>query len=367
MNRAMATPVSVPTPVPAIRIQNWGDDLRLPSFTHTAAPDTNPLLEELSPHRKTVQPFQSRHLASLKRNQWFALRRPTCRSRTGLLVVWPAKACCVFVAPPQQEQKAPYAHRKTAPRLPPSGIAILRLRVDPQFYAPGTGLTVFAATLSASSRHLWLEDVILWKGRSVATSETFTARSRLMKQWLEHYCIVDTKLLGGLRLELARWQPLDAMKPEGVWELLADDAGARHLLWIARGSDRTPTLGPERPSPLVSAALEDDTIQLIPAVTEAPAPAAAVEHTGPLIAVATREAGGPELWSLTSAEGGSLGRALIRKMAVSSALRNASGKTIRVEVVWVPSFAKWEVTGLAIAGTTATHGSVFTAESRIVE
>jgi hypothetical protein len=118
-----------------------------------------------------------------------------------------------------------------------------------------------------------------------------------------------------------------------------------------------------------TAALDDDTIQLIPATSDATVAAttATVEHSGPLIAVATREAGGPELWSLTSAEGASLGRALIRKMAVSSALRAAPGKTIRVEVVWVPSFGKWEVTGLASAGITATHGSVFTAESRTIE
>jgi len=359
------------TAPPAIRLQSWGDDLRLPSFTHTAATDTTPLLQEIATHRKTTQPFQRRHLAALKRNQWFALRRPTCRSRTGLLVLWPAKSCCVFVAPELPEQKAPYAHRKTAPRPPSSGIALLRLRIDPQFYAPDAGLTVFAATLSASSRHLWIEDVLFWKGRHVAALESFTTRWRLAVQWLEHYCIVDSKLLGGVRLEMARWQALDAVAPEGVWELTADAPGSPHFLWIPRNTDRTPTLGPEVSPPAeLTSELDTDRIQL---VSDAPVAAlvsstpAVVEPTGPLIAAATREAGGPDLWSLVSAEGVSLGRALIRRMAVSSALRTAGGKTHRVEVAWNVTFKKWEIQRMVEGGTTVSHSSRFNAESRGTE
>lgn len=353
----MASATAATAAPPAIRVQNWGDDLRLPSFTHTAAPDTTPLLEEIASLRKTTQPFQSRHLTALKRNQWFALRRPTCRSRTGLLVIWPAKSCCVFVAPDVPEKKAPYAHRKSSPRTPPGGLALLRLRVDPQFYAPDAGLTVFAATLSASSRNLWLEDVLLWKGRAVASLEPFTTRWNLVSQWLEHYCIVDTKLVSGLKLEMARWQALDAVKPEGVWELLADAPGSRRLLWVARGSDRTPTLGPEKPSPLAVSELEGDVIELIPAAPIMPSIAAA--HTGPLVAIATREAGGPDLWNLSSADSIPLGRALIRKMAISTALRTVSGKVARVTVAWCPMFSKWEITGLAGVGMSAVHSSLF--------
>jgi hypothetical protein len=342
-------------PQPPIRLLGWGDDLRLPSFTHAAAADTTPLLEEINVHRKITLPFQSRHLAALKRSQWFALHRPACRSRTGLLVLWPAKSICVFVAPEESTpSRGPYAHRKAAPRAPATGLALLRLRVDPQFFAPDAGLTVFAATLSASSRRLWIEDVLLWKGRNVTTTESFTARLTLATQWLEHYCIVDEKLVGGLRLEMARWQALDAVHPEGVWEFVADEPGSRRLLWVARGSDRTPTLGPVVAAP----AMEDlslDHIELIPAAPTLPT---APVSGGPLVAIATRE-GGPDLWNLTSADGVSLGRALVRRMAVSSALRTATGKVQRVEVAWAATFNKWEVTGLCPTGAGASHSTSF--------
>jgi hypothetical protein len=48
---------------------------------------------------------------------------------------------------------------------------------------------------------------------------------------------------------------------------------------------------------------------------------------------------------LTSAEGISLGKALVRKLNVSSVLREATGGSIRVEIAWNETFKKWEITG----------------------
>ena len=258
----------------------------------------------------------------MKRNVWFALRRPADRARTGLLWIWPARGCCVFIG------AGPH------PR-----IALLRLRVDPQFFTAGTGHTVFAATLSATQRKLWIEDVLMWKGREVVEQEPFTRRWQLARQWLEHYCILDPRLLGGLDLELAQWQPLTAVQPDGVWEFQSDAPG-RRLLWIARHTDSltaSPALGPvAAPSPIVAPKLDD----------------------GPLVAVATR-ASGPEQWMLASADGVSLGRALVRTLTVSTALRAVKGSTVRVEVDWQPEFQKWEVR--SVSGDLASHSAVFAA------
>jgi hypothetical protein len=300
-----------------VKVQTWGDDLRLPCFISAA--ETAGLLVELEPLRRQSAPFQSKHIPSLKRNTWFALKRPADRTRTGLLCVWPDNQCCVYISGDQPTAKRP------TPR-----VALLRLRVDPQFFAPGTGMTVFAASLSAAARRLWVEDTLVWKGRHVSNDETFATRFRMASQWLEHYCILDPRLVSGLDVEMAPWEPLDHVVPTGVWELQADEAGRRRLLWIANHAE----------------APFDATISHTPA-----APAAVPKlDGGPLIAIATREAG-PDQWALTSADGVSLGKALIRTLAVSSALRSMKAQVTRLEVAWNSTFQKWEAremsTGLA--------------------
>lgn len=81
-------------------------------------------------------------------------------------------------------------------------------------------------------------------------------------------------------------------------------------------------------------------------------------ESGPLIAVGTKGLGGPDQWILTSADGVPLGPALIRKMQVSTALREATTNVLRLEVGWNADFGKWEVRSVASVGT-ASHSSRF--------
>jgi hypothetical protein len=198
------------------------------------------------------------------------------------------------------------------------------LRVDSQFLATGVGPTIFQASLSAAARRLWIEDVIAWKGRNVWAEEPFSARWKLAAQWIEHYCILDTQLLGGLTIEMAAWNCLEAVRPEGAWELQSDQAGQRRLYWIAGRPEQTP------PAP----------------VAQSPPNIPVLELTGPLIATATRDSG-PDQWQLTSVDGVKLGRALIRKLTASSALREVANKSVAVEVEWNTTFGKWEVRSLS--------------------
>lgn len=312
---------------PAVKVQTWVDNLRLPIFQTVG--ELTALLSAVEPYRaKPAIPFQSKHLPALKRNVWYVLRRPVDRSRTGHVVIWPAARCCVFVSGDPLTPKRPH------PR-----VALLRLRIDPQFIAPGTGPTIFAATLSGVARRLWIEDVVLWKGRPV--EEPFSQRVRRAAQWLEHYCILDSRLLDGVEVELAPWAPLAALEPDGVWELQSDEEGARRLLWIANHTD--PILD-------VSPSLRPMTGSAIPAIPTL--------EEGPLVAVATRESG-PDQWALASADGVLLGRALIRRLEVSAALREVRVGTQRVEVRWVGAFGKWEVVGLSTQPTS--HSGVLEA------
>jgi hypothetical protein len=313
---------------PALRQQNWGDDVRLPTFMNAA--DTAALLAAVDPIRKPSVPLQSKHLTALKRNTWFALRRPADRSRSGLLCLWPSDRLCVYIS-----------GEPVSPKRPTPRVAVLRLRVDPQFYdAAAGGMTVFSATLVAGERKLQIEDVLMWKGRNVWAEEGFEARWLLATQWLEHYCIAESRLIGGLDVEIAPWSALETVSPEGVWELMGDQPAQRRLLWIANHGD------PIRPAVTV-------------AVTSAAAAPAPVVAEGPLVAVATRDATGPDQWNLSSADGVALGRALIRKLRISTELREIKGPSTRVHVVWAATFNKWEVTDRC--EEPAAHSSFFEA------
>jgi len=290
---------------PTVKVQTWGDDLRLPCFIN--ASETTGLLTELEPLRRPSLPFQSKHLPALKRNTWFVLRRAA--TRAGLVVVWPAQKCCIYISGDPLTNKRPYTR-----------IALLRLRIDPQFLAEGVGLTVFGATLSSATRRLTVEDTLIWKGRRVIDDEPFRARWSLAVQWLEHYCIIDTRLLSGIEIEMAKWKSLDKLKPDGTWDIQPDEAGNRYM-WIARGPSVNSIDSPTQ-------------------ATTAFAPT--LDNTGPLVAIATRGSG-PEQWILAAGDGNTLGRALIRTLAISERMRSSKLSKLRVEVAWNPVFSKWEV------------------------
>jgi hypothetical protein len=300
----------------SVKLQGWGDDLRLPTVMEPAT--IIGLIESL---RRPSIPLQSKHLPALKRNVWFALQRPADKSRTGLLCVLPREQCCVYVS------GEPPSHKRPTPR-----VGLLRLRVDPQFFAADAGPTVFAATLSAASRKLSVEDVILWKGRAVGEEEPFRKRWELASQWLGYYCVIDSRLMGGLEVEMANWQALDDIKPNGVWDMIQDQTGYRRLLWIYKKDDGVTELpATELPATELPAVPTVVTVQTAPTT---------VDGTRTVIAV---KESGPDQWSLKSEDGVSLGRALIRTLDVSTALRSVSSGEPRVKVVWNTAFKKWEI------------------------
>jgi len=311
-----------------VKVQTWADDLRLPCFVNAA--ETAGLLSSLDHLRKPAIPFQSKHVHALKRGLWYVLRRPADRARTGLLCVWPEQRCCAYISGEPPSVKRP------TPR-----VALLRLRIDPQFFGIGSGMTVFAATLSATARRLWVEDTLIWKGRAIQEEESFSQRYQRAVQWLEHYAIMDSRLIDGIEIEMARWQALSAVEPDGTWELQSDEVGRRRLYWIANHAPaeyHSPTLA-ALPSPS-------------PAVPSLDLGVA----SGPLVAIATRETG-PEQWALASADGVSLGRLLVRTLTLSTELRSVKGNTARMEVVWNAAFGKWEARGQSTG--LASHSSAF--------
>jgi hypothetical protein len=196
---------------------------------------------------------------------------------------------------------------------------------------------VFAATLSSRDRALTIEDTILWRG-APAQDKSFTERFVQANQWLEHYCIADSRLLGGVQVKMAAWGSLDTIlhaergsEPGGVWDFQPNDARRPRLLWISNA--KGPSLPP---TPVMNA---------VPIVVE---PISLVlDSSGPLIALAKKEAG-PEQWSLWSSDGAPLGRALIRRLEIGASLRSLT--TSPVEVAWSSAFNKWEILAIALGG-----------------
>ncbi len=319
-----------------IKLQAVGDDLRLPCFVNPN--DTTELLQTLDSLRRSVTTFQSKHLPALKRSTWYVCKRPEDKTRAGLLCVWPQQQCCVYITGGQHHTR----------------VFLLRLRVDTQFMAPGTGMTVFSASLSPRTRTLLLEDAWVWKGRNLLEEEPFTERWGKVVQWAEHYCIAEERLMNGVQMELAKWQALETVEPRGVWDFQCDSAGWRRLLWVATRREMVITPKPGSASVVDAsdsspAAPSSFTLQAIPEET----------GSGTRIAVGTKGLGGPDQWNLASADGVALGPALIRKMQVSAALREATTTVLRLEVEWNADFGKWEVQKIASGGT-ASHSSRFT-------
>lgn len=313
------------------KVQTWRDDLRLPCIVDPN--DTSSIISELDILRKPPPPFQSKHLPALKRNKWFILKRG--RDRRGLVVIWPERQCCVYIS-----GDAP--GKRQGPR-----VALLRIRVDPTFLAEGVGLTVFAATLSAESRTLAIEDTLIWKGRATFPEETFTKRWQRVVRWIEHYCILDARLLSGLEIRAATWESLSVLRPSGTWFLQSDDMGHTPLVWSVHHKELVPS--PPRVRNVVLTNIEQSVQehqenqenQENQKNQESQVKAPVIDN-GPIVAVATRDTG-PEQWVLTTSDNVSLGRALIRRLAVSTAMRSAKANTVRVQVEWVPSFKKWEI------------------------
>jgi hypothetical protein len=311
-----------------LKMLNWGDDLRLPTFTDSA--EFMPIVQQLEEYRSPSIPLQSKHLPSLKRNVWFAMKRPEDSSRPGLLCFWPLKKCCIYV----QGKR----------------VALMRLRVDPHLLMDNAGLSLFVATLSPSSRNLWIEDTLMWKGRRFHT-ESFKKRWSIAKQCVDNCIIPDSKLNSGIQIELCTWGPLSSIKSDGSWDLISDDSRTR-LYWKGTPQHKKHCTGSQKEIPIEKSADSTDILSIDPpAVLSAEKPDI-ITHINPptivvqdvLVAAANRESG-PDQWSLSSSDGVSLGRGLIRKMVISSSL-NKSGQHTFVQVSWNSEFNKWEINSI---------------------
>ena len=294
------------------RLQSFGD-IRLPCFVQPYPEPIQNMLRDIQQFHPII-PFQSKDLPALKRDTWFVLQRPTDkdRPRSGFLVV--SNQYCVFIRNPTQ-------------------IILLRIRLDLDKDNTDNNNnkqkqnTVFSATLSLSQSLLTVEDTLVWKNQS-QKKERFSTRWAHVVQWMDTSCVIDPRLIGGLRIELAQWKSLDSLQSNGVWELVNECGFNQRLLWMKTHK-----------KVIVKGLVKEK-----------------VKGKGDTIVIATRdECCGPEQWLLTSSDGKSMGpcHALVRTLAISDMLRSAQTNTqqIPVEVIWNPTFQKWEIQRILLHNT----------------
>lgn len=287
--------------------------------------------------------LDSKKLGVLRSAPMMLAKRPGS-ARSGYLCFYPLLKVAIFVEDVD--------HRKDQPVVRPPKVFILRMRHSPSIYSEGGA--VFAATLHLSDSILWLEDVLVWEGQSIWKTHTFSKRWQILKSWFENDWTEDPNLQRGLIIKPRQPLPLSSFlsEPGDVWDFIPEDAGRRKLMWKdkrlmpvtissypqkevkrpARQKHEPKVEEPVKPSPVIQVGILDSYFPSLPQ-----------ENDGSLIAMAKKETG-PDVYSLYSAEGTSLGLAVIRKMALSLAMRTHCKETpTRVRVEWCTAFDRWEI------------------------
>ena len=178
----------------------------------------------------------------------------------------------------------------------------IRIRLEDSFYEEG--ITLFLAYEYEDC--IFLEDVLIWKGKDVWSSELFKTRWNYLKDFLKEWR-VDTELQGK-KISIASYTSLSSIvpPPDGmILELIPNQARQKRLNLMLE-SEKPPT------------------------------------EVG---WVATRETSrGPDVYSVSKTDSTeSDGIACVQSLAVSRALRVKTPDSFPVRCQWHERFKKWEI------------------------
>lgn len=235
--------------------------------------------------------------ASLSRNKMVAALRPR-GLLSGFLAIVPG--CGAVYIPPIAAKVSPQR---------------MRLRLSSRLLSEGA---VFSAYLTRDSpRRLILEDVLVWRGEAVWNTRTFSDRWNNIMNMFVMQDIKDDPIIQGFNLELANYVSLASLENPGdrhVVEFVPDERGQKRLIWMPAAAAITHT------KPTASAEVSKKSMENF---------------------TARKEAGmGPDVYAVYRGDE-RLGLGLVRKLAISKALRSHSNTQIRAE--FNKGFDKWEI------------------------
>jgi hypothetical protein len=188
------------------------------------------------------------------------------------------------------------------------------------------GNTLFIATLDKISHTLRIEDVWVWKGKTVYTEETFSRRRTYLKEFVESLWVPDARLMGGIQTTIANPKPLShllSLTPESPVfsiDLIPELPGRRRF-----------TFSPGAPPAQAPKPLPTPTILQKRDVTP-------IQTTKRVFATAVRLDALPDVYDLLTRDGTPLCRAAVQQLALSQELRKYKGSEIPVVAEWKAEF-----------------------------
>ena len=342
-----------------VKVQRWGGAFQVENISDPSVKQELfgwMATYELGPQSnwRFSNTLDSRKLNVLKSAQLCASKRPG-PARSGYLCFYPKMKVAVFVEDSERREPRP-------PRT-----AVLRMRHSPAVYNTGGG--IFAATLAISDSTLWLEDVLVWDGHNVWNDETFSKRWQRLRTWFLQEWSEDLALQRGLTIKPRELVSLENFKsdPGDVWEFIPEDAQRRRFIWKDRRLTNV-VLSSYPQKPLPPKQFRKPQQQQVPAqaqvqeptkigILDTYFPALPTANGGSLTAIAKKDISGPDVYSLSSADGKHLSIAVIRKMQLSLEMRKHT-EPVRVRVEWNASFDRWEILDVNVSAA-ASPASAF--------
>jgi len=338
---------------PLIKLQRWGGSFQVEVVSDPSVKQSLfgwMSAQELGPQSgwRFANMLSSKSLGVVKHAPMFVSKRPG-PARTGYLCFYAPLKVAIYIEDVPVDPK----------------ICILRMRHSPSIYA--TGGAIFAATLSVPESTLWIEDVLFWEGRNLWSSQSFTQRWTVLKRWFETDWAEDTAIQRGLVIKPRQPLPLSSFKPEAgdVWEFIPDDNSRRRLIWKDKRLNQVVLNSyPQKPKPRVERRVEpaeieetqEQTSKTVQAgILDTYFPSLISRSDGSLVAIAKKDLTGPDVYSLFTADAKPLGIAVIRKMALSHAMRTHCTEKTLVRVEWNSSFDRWEILDVNLSISPSPH------------
>lgn len=194
---------------------------------------------------------------------------------------------------------------------------IVRMRLSTSMHE---NTAIFTATLDRSDGYLWLEDVLFWQGQQVHCCRPFTERRTILKQFLDHNWMPDTRASGGLNIRIANYVSMDELKnhrDSTEWwaiDLCPDMPDRRRFRIRAVGGSAKESVG--------------------------------------LVGEVRPVSGLPDVYEIWSADDRCVGHAALQELSLSKEIRVKIGKErVFAEVEWNADFRKFRVRQLVSSAT----------------